>query len=305
MNGALVGITAGRRADEQASLVRSLGGVPIVGSVLMSTPRTCDNPAADAVVQVLERPIDDAVFMTGIGTRLVFETAGALGALPAFVGAVSRACVFVRGTKARAALRTHGITWTMTADPPLSSTIRDELLRLGVRGRRILIQADGGDDEPLVHELIGLGASVIHARPYRSEPPADLGPAEDLIRRVAAGELDALTFTSAQAAQAFELIAGVATIDISTLATGRTLIVSVGPVTSDALRAAGLPVHVEPDTPRMGAMYRALARRLAPRRPPDAESQVGRVHSVPGLTPDPKSCDALSRASARGSGQRG
>ena len=57
MNGAQIGITAARRAEEQATLVRSLGGIPRLGPSV-----DVDHPVSDEVMRetlrrVLARPL--------------------------------------------------------------------------------------------------------------------------------------------------------------------------------------------------------------------------------------------------------
>lgn len=71
-----------------------------------------------------------------------------------------------------------------------------------------------------------------------------------------------MTFTSAHAVHGFAAIAERAEIDVLSITRRGVLVASVGPVTTAALREHGLAADVEPDVPRMGALYRAVAHAL-------------------------------------------
>ncbi|MBI2684529.1 MAG: uroporphyrinogen-III synthase [Actinobacteria bacterium] len=262
MNGARVGITAARRALEQAALVRSLGGIPVLGASLVADAPKPAAVVVPSIVEVLGAPIDVAVFLTGVGARLVVSVADEAGLGPALRSRLSGAWVVARGPKPRAVLRELGIRIDWVADPPHAPVIAARLEARGTGGKRIFVQGYGqvvGEDL----NLAGSGATVISTSPYAAAVPGDTLPALRLAREAKSGELDALTFTSAQAAVQFVEIAERGGVDVSAIRAGGALISAVGPVTRAALVAHGLTVDCEPEVPRMGAMYRALALRIA------------------------------------------
>jgi uroporphyrinogen-III synthase len=266
MNGARIGITAARRAEEQAALVRSLGGVPVLGpSVDLDQPAS-DEAMGETLRRMLAAPLDVAVFVTGVGASHLFGAAVRLGMEDALLQALRATRVVVRGTKPRRVLRERSIPIEWTATPAESRIIRDRLLREAPSGRRILVQCAGATPDVMVAPLRAAGADVIEAHPYDLDVPADAQGAVDLAQAAVEGRLDALTFTSAHAAHGFVALAERAGISTDAVGTGGALVVSVGPVTRAALLEHGLPVHVEPGIPRMGAMFHALAAALADRR---------------------------------------
>ena len=266
MNGASVGITAARRADEQAALVRTLGGVPRHGPSV-----NIDVPVGDATLErtlrdVLASPLHTAVFVTGVGARHLLSAAGRLGVNEALWSALHGARVIVRGTKPRRVLREFDVRVDLTAAPAESRVICDLLLAEDLVGKRVLVQCAGAAPDLMIAPLRAAGAEVVVAHPYAIDIPADGQAAVGLAADAVAGHLDALTFTSAHAVDGFVSLAERADIDVGQVGAAGTLIVAVGPVTRRALRSHGLPVHVEPETPRMGAMYRDLAAALVARR---------------------------------------
>jgi uroporphyrinogen-III synthase len=97
---------------------------------------------------------------------------------------------------------------------------------------------------------------------YRWALPEDAEPLRRALERWARREFDVALFTSAtqvehvmlmgeELGRAAELRA----------AAGATVIGSIGPVCSEALRAHGLPVDIEPEHPKMGHLVAAVARR--------------------------------------------
>ena len=147
-------------------------------------------------------------------------------------------------------------------DPPITTAVRDALLPEAA-GRRIVVQGFGPDPDVLVTPLRTAGADVVVVTPYASTMPDDTAPVAALAKEAAAGALAAVTFTSMQAVHQFVLIAEEAGVSADALRDSPALIVAVGPVTRQALLDEGIQVDVEPQTPRMGAMYQALAAHLA------------------------------------------
>lgn len=270
MNGASVGITATRRADEQAALVVALGGVPRQGPSV-----DIDQPAPTAVLrrivaEVIARPPDVAVFVTGVGAGHLLVAAREAGTLAALVAVLGRARVIARGAKPRRVLREFGVRVDMTAAPAESRVIRDVLLADGVSGRRVLVQCAGAAPDAMTGALRAAGARVCEAHPYGIDVPSDARGAVGLARDAVGGGLDSLTFTSAHAVHGFVAVAERADLDVVRIGGSGTVVAAVGPVTRAALIDHGLPVHVEPATPRMGAMFHALAAALAGVRPATA-----------------------------------
>ena len=124
-----------------------------------------------------------------------------------------------------------------------------------VAGARVLyVTADGA--RPTLREgLESLGAMVEVVPVYRSVP--DAAAAEPLRRSIAAGEVDVVTLTSASTVHAFVEAVGEELAHTVPVA-------SIGPVTSDAARAAGLDVQVEAEQATMEALAAAVAE-AAPR----------------------------------------
>jgi uroporphyrinogen-III synthase len=256
VNGARVGITAARRAAEQAALVTALGGVPVIGPSLRSDAPEPDAVLGPSVDAILAGPVDVIVFLTGVGAGLIFDYARRHGHEDAFRERLAAATVVVRGTKPRRALRAVGVEVDVVAHPAVVTRVRDLLLDGDVAGRWFFVQGFAGDPVELTAPLRDAGAQVLTLSPYAASLPDDPEPAAELARAATRGELGALTFTSALAARQFVGIAEDAGVDTADLDACPALIVAVGPVTRAALEGDGLRVDVEPQTPRMAPCTR-------------------------------------------------
>ena len=108
------------------------------------------------------------------------------------------------------------------------------------------------------------GADVFPAHVYRWELPEDTGPLKDAIRAVCDGKVDVVMFTSSvQLAHAMKVAEelGLSAAFINGL--NRTVVASIGPVASAALRKNGIEVDLEPSHPKMGFLVRETAERAS------------------------------------------
>ncbi len=99
---------------------------------------------------------------------------------------------------------------------------------------------------------------------YRWALPEDREPLREAVSHLARGEADYVLFTSGRQVDhvmqtAEELGLREAVLD----AASRTVVGSIGPVCSEALRRHKLPVDLEPEHPKMGHLIVAIAHRSA------------------------------------------
>jgi len=125
------------------------------------------------------------------------------------------------------------------------------------KGSRVLLPRALEAREILPNTLRARGAIVDVVPVYRTVP-AD--PERTAVDRIAAGEADIVTFTSPSTARNFyEMLQGTAA-----EAAARTLhVATIGPVTSDAVRALGLTVHAEAPDHTSSGLVDALVRSVA------------------------------------------
>jgi uroporphyrinogen-III synthase len=270
LDGFTVGVTADRRADEQAELLRRRGAEVVHGPVIRTLPLTDGADLAAATEAVIAAVPDILVALTGVGIRSWFEAADGHDRGDALRAAVGGATVIARGPKAAGALATVGLDASWRAPGETSAEVEAHL-GADLAGRCIAVQRDGAAEPHLARALARAGARVVDVPVYRWVLPDDLAPATSLIAALADGGLDAVTFTSAAAISNLFAIAadtgGEARVeDVRDALRGPVLPVCVGPVSAARLAAHGVDRPVHPARWRLGPMVRCLAEALATRR---------------------------------------
>jgi uroporphyrinogen-III synthase len=92
--------------------------------------------------------------------------------------------------------------------------------------------------------------------------PSDTAPLAAAVDALCAGRVDVLTLTSGQQLEHLFQLANRSGRADELLAALRTRVVcaSIGPVTSEALTARGIPVDLTPEHPKMGHLVSAVAK---------------------------------------------
>src|SRR2546422_998305 len=106
------------------------------------------------------------------------------------------------------------------------------------------------------------GARVTAVPVYGWALPEDMRPLSAAIDRLAAGEVEVALFTSAhQADNLFRVAAEMGRADaLRDALRGRTVVVSIGPITTEALQGHGIQPDLHPEHPKMGHLLIAVAR---------------------------------------------
>jgi len=258
MQGKRVAVLESRLGRELAELVAGRGAQPFHAPALAELP-DLDPRAIAALVKSLEaRPPKLAIFQTGVGTRALFAATDSLALTERFLSLLKGVNVAVRGPKPTGALRQRGVHIDRSAADPfttreLLACIRD----VPVKGERVVVQRHGSVNTELDRALEARGAEVIEIPTYRWSLPQDTAPLAELVDRLERGEMDAVLFTNAEQVRNLFLVAKKMNKDVKD-ALNRTLVASIGPVASAALREAGVKVGVEASPPKLGALLSSV-----------------------------------------------
>jgi uroporphyrinogen-III synthase len=207
------------------------------------------------------------VLLTGVGTELLLE--GLSQNMPreealSLLAAPSTTIV-CRGPKPHAVLKPLGIKPTVVVGEP--NTWREvlaEIDALGLASDRVAyVQEYGRTNRELLEALEQRPVrSVRQVRTYEWTLPRDLSPLRAAIERIAKGEADVALFTSGvQLTHLLRVAEELGQVESLLRGLSRVVIASVGPLTTEALVAAGLPPDIEPEHPKLGHLMVALAAR--------------------------------------------
>ncbi|MGC5076509.1 uroporphyrinogen-III synthase [Agrococcus sp. DT81.2] len=260
MAGCTVLVTADRRAGELAAALERRGATVRHAPALSMIPNA-DEPALLAATRaLLQAPPDVLVVTTGVGFRAWIEAADAQGLADDLLAVLGRARIVARGPKARGAIQAAGLQADWVAESETSAEVAEVLLGEGVAGLRIAIQMHGAGADGLEAALAAAGALVTELVVYRWGPAPDPELVRASARSAAAGEIDAVVFTSAPSAEAWLATAdaeGVADAVAARCRDGQLVLAAVGPVTAKPVLRRGIE-PLMPERGRLGALVRAL-----------------------------------------------
>ena len=251
-----IAILESRMRDHIASLVRNYGGTPF------SAPALAEIPDVDpAHIQALIRdwnsePPDIFIFQTGVGTRALFASTDTLGLTDVLLQLLDSAQVVVRGPKPAAVLHSRKVRIDCAASDPSTHEVLAEMHEIPLRGKRVVVQRYGETNRELQAELENEGADITEIVTYRWVLPEDTMPLLRLIDALGRDEIDLVAFTSAsQASNLFTVAQYNGKEAPLKRSLGRTLVASIGPVCSVALRKFAVRVDIEAQPPKLGPFF--------------------------------------------------
>jgi uroporphyrinogen III methyltransferase/synthase len=246
------------RPREQASALAAT--LEDLGAEAVLFPTIAIEAAADpaaldrAVVQA--GTYDWIVFTSANGVRVFFDRIAALGR---DVRELARARIAAIGPATADALVGRLVRPAVVPDEYRAEGLL-EAMGAAVDGRRVLLPRAAGARAILPDTLRARGALVDEVVAYAAvvPPGADV---DGLRAALAAGEIDAVTFTSSSTVTNFAAIVG--TDAVAALARAeRPLVACIGPVTATTARRLGLRVDVMPESYTVAALAQSLVARF-------------------------------------------
>jgi len=254
-----------RRAREMAQLIANNGGEPIVAPSTREVQTEDHGDARKFVTSLKDGNVDIVIFLTGVGARALASAVEEVCPLEELIRALSRITVIARGPKPVAVLREWGVP--IAAVVPEPNTWRELLDLLDqkkdlipLKGRSVAVQEYGASSPDLLAGLAERGAQVTPIRVYEWSLPEDTGPLRQAVLAISRREIDVLLVTSAvQIRHLLQIAEEMKMKDEVVRTLGRTVVGSIGPVASAALKDLGIPVDMEPSHPKMGFLVKEAA----------------------------------------------
>jgi uroporphyrinogen decarboxylase len=253
-----------RMAAETATLIERFGGRPTVAPAMREVPLQDNHAALDFAARLTAGQFDIVVFLTGVGVRELLHVIETQYTRDQVVAALLRVITVARGPKPVAALRQLGLEPTIAIPEP--NTWQEILSALSPRTtldrKRVAVQEYGVSNPDLLAGLEARGAVVFAVPVYRWTLPLDRAPLLAAARAITRGEADVVLFTSS--AQVTNLLQTADADGIAQELRNRardTVIASIGPVCSQALRTHGLEPDFEPEHSKLGHLIKEAAAR--------------------------------------------
>ncbi len=257
-----------RMAAELAAMIERRGGVAIIAPAMREVPLEDNHAALDFAERLLanESEFELVIFMTGVGTRALFNAIETRHQRAPLAAALSAITTVARGPKAVRAMRELGVEPSIVVPEP--NTWREVLSALAsqfeLKGKRVAIQEYGVSNRELTAGLEARGARVTIVPVYRWTMPVDRAPIRAALNAIAAGAADVAIFTSSnQVTNVIQLAEADGIGDGVKRGFARMAVGSIGPVCSEQIRAHGLRVDFEPEHSRLGHLVKAAAAQAA------------------------------------------
>lgn len=251
------------QAADLAGLLEDQGAEVVPFPTIETVPAPSIAEVDDAVRRAAE--IDWIIFTSVNGVRIFFDRLRDIGAdVRAWHGARLAAI----GPQTSRELERRGLRVDLLPDEYRAEGVIEALARVGVKGRRILLPRAAGARAILPEKLRELGAIVEEIVTYESVHPGER--LDELRALLAAGEVDAVTFTSSSTVDHFAASCGA---DVGGLL-ARVAVACIGPITAETAVRYGLRVDIQPKTYTIPALAEAIAGYFAgrPRRREDSDA---------------------------------
>lgn len=247
LSGRRIVVPETRELDLFAGMLERQGAV-VIRCPLVAIRDVADPAPVEAWLRRLaEGRYDDVILFTGEGVARLTNVARRAGLAAEATEGLRRARKIVRGPKPTRALRALGLAPDLVSDAPTTDGIIATLAGLDLDGRRIGVQLYPGQPATLLDYLAGRGAAAEPVLCYEYVSEEETGRVAEVIRMLAAGEVDLIAFTSTPQVRRLQDVARNAGLE-SQLRRGMevTRIAAVGPVTAEAVAGAGWRATVVP-----------------------------------------------------------
>jgi uroporphyrinogen-III synthase len=240
--------------------VERRGGIALQAPALEEVPDIDSREVASLLEEWRRQPFKVAIFQTGVGTRALFAAADELGVTQNFLELLAGAVVVARGPKPTAELNARKVRINLRAAAPFTTdTVLSALSEIPIHDSKVLVQRYGATNQQLHDALAARGAAVREITTYRWSLPSNIQPLIELLDALEEGRVDAAVFTSAvQMHNLYAVADGEQRAARLISALGSTIVASIGPVCSRALREYGVQPTFEASPPKLGPLLDAL-----------------------------------------------
>jgi len=236
----------------ESSLAESVRMAEALGFSVVAAPMLELRPLRDTGFEeflgaLSGKEVDYVVFTSSNGAEYALDLASEVGLKDSLLKGLAGAKTVAIGPATAKALERHGIRVSHVPEDYSSMGLVRLFSELGPSGKRVSLLRSARGSADLVPGLEALGARVTDVHLYTAEPPRDMAPATELVRRASKGQVDIYCFTSTMTVENFFSIARQLDLtDEVTESLGRAKVAAIGGRTLNALRAHGIEASIVP-----------------------------------------------------------
>jgi uroporphyrinogen-III synthase len=257
-----------RRAKEIEKLIRTYGGDATVVPSMREVGLESNGALLDFATGLLQGEFDLVIFLTGVGVRTMVDLVQSRFDREEFLAALRKVKIAARGAKPATVLREFKIPVQILSEEPSTwhEMLRaiDEVLGPSLGEMRVAIQEYGASNPELLSELSGRSRSLTKVPVYQWALPEDLEPLRQAVLALVNGAFDVVLFmTSVQVIHLFQVAEQMGLASRLREALHSTVVLSIGPTTSEELAHYDIQPDFEPSRPKMGFLVNEAAQYAA------------------------------------------
>ena len=235
----------GDQAEPMIDRLRELGAEPFFFPVIETIPPDDWTPLDNALNNLFQ--YNGLIFTSVNGVRFFTER---LKAVEQDIRELNGLRVYTIGPKTAEAVRDLGINVDIVPESFIAESLIESIGRNNVKGQRFLLPRAVVARETLPEQLRQMGAIVDVAPVYQTVLPSQ--PVDELTKRLKAGNIDVITFTSSSTVTNFLALTG----SLSEIQNVK--IACIGPITEKTARDAGLKVDIVPEQFTVSSLVDAI-----------------------------------------------
>ncbi|MBS1822398.1 MAG: uroporphyrinogen-III synthase [Acidobacteria bacterium] len=253
-----------RRAKEVEKLIRTYGGEATVVPALRKIGLDSNEETIKFANRLIRGEFDLIVFLTGIGVRALVDLVQTRVNKDEFLEALRKVKIAARGAKPTTALRELKVPVHAISEDP--STWR-ELLRAinttfgeSLNTMKVAVQEYGASNPEFLAELSNRCDELVKVPVYQWTLPDDLQPLRESVMGLINGAVDVVLFmTAVQVIHLFQVAEQMGVAPQLRDSLQSTVVLSIGPTTSEELTHYGIQPDFEPSRPKMGFLVNEAA----------------------------------------------
>jgi uroporphyrinogen-III synthase len=265
LSGRTIAVPETRELDVFSAMLERRGAKVVRCPLIAILDAPDPAPVLDWIRRFNNDAFTDVIFLTGEGLRRLLSCIdrNEPSLREPFIAALSRVRKITRGPKPARVLRELGLKPDLSGDVPTTDGIIAALSKESLSKKRFGVQLYGSEpNAKLIDFLKQSGATVNTVAPYVYADKAADGAVTDLLTRMAAGEIDAIAFTSTPQV---ERLFTVGPEELVRRALENTQVAAIGPVVAEALARHQINANLMPRDsfflkPLTTAMEEALGR---------------------------------------------
>jgi uroporphyrinogen-III synthase len=253
-----------RRAQDMALLLRRSGGDVSYAPSMRQIPLADERGILEFGARLFDGECDLLILLTGVGTTILVDALSTRWPRAAVLTRLGQTPLVCRNAKTAAVLAGLGLEAAMIAPEPndpreIAGAIDSAFV---VKGKRVFVQEYGTINTELLEGLEARGAKLTLVKIYRWALPEDTRDLRSALQGIAQRRLDAAVFTSAH--QVENVLDYAERLQLAEAVRDAfrhwVLVISIGPVTNEALHRQGITPDLSPAQPKMAELVTSFAR---------------------------------------------